>query len=96
MAPTKLDKVWMEALGFRLMQNGVVGTQWRNDDFSIQVRDDDPVSEVVRRWALASRRKVEAEGKRKLQEALLDAMGLDIITEYDQYGSTKRAYVGEN
>jgi hypothetical protein len=90
----KLDPVWMEALGFMLVDNSRIATlQWRNGELELQLSDTLTPSMVALRYTDAVQKRTVRRQQMALREVLLPAMGLEEHSEYDDYSSMKRTYI---
>lgn len=91
----QLDAAWMAALGFTLLDHPRISTlQWKNADVNIQVSDTTTPEMVVVQFKRAVENAVKHRMQMDLRSALLPAMGLDVQSEYDDSGYTKREFVG--
>lgn len=94
MTKTKLDPIWMSALGFGLIESGKIAfLQWRNEKLNFQLRDTDSINTVVNRYTEAVERATVRQQQNALRSALLPALGLEEHGEHDNYGDEIRHYI---
>jgi len=91
---TKLDGVWMVALGFELEPKRNHGQLfWLNTQLNVSIPDTYTPGMVVAYYTNAVQRSTVRKQQLALREVLLPAMGLEVHDEYNNYGGNERSYV---
>lgn len=98
-APVLTEReIVLQGMGFRKLnlRGRVAVTQWRNDQYGIQINEDIDYASLYRIITSKAERHAVSEAKRNLRNALMEAMGLEEHSEYNadsEYGSSERTYL---
>jgi hypothetical protein len=79
---------FMNAMGFKLVKAGHYpdGALWHNADLRISVKVNDEPESIVAQYTREISKKVSDNAKLHLRSALMDAMGLELVSEKDSEG----------